>query len=112
MLVLACLSLREQRPARRRAGLSLAAAGTVLFAVSPQWWFPSAGLHWAWWEQLAGSSYVVLAVTVLLAAAYPARRRPLPPPDDPASARLAPDGHGRSHPALLRLTPVLPAAPR
>jgi alpha-1,2-mannosyltransferase len=112
MLVLACLSLREQRPARRRAGLSLAAAGTVLFAVSPQWWFPSAGLHWAWWEQLAGSSYVVLAVTVLLAAAYLARRRPLPPPDDPASARLAPDGHGRSHPALLRLTPVLPAAPR
>ncbi|MGH3282952.1 MAG: glycosyltransferase 87 family protein, partial [Trebonia sp.] len=78
MLVLACLSLREQRPAWRRGGLSLAAAGTVLFAISPQWWFPSDGnqdLRWAWWEQLAGSSYVILAVTVLLAAAYVARRR-------------------------------------
>jgi alpha-1,2-mannosyltransferase len=72
MLVLGCLSLREQRPARRRRGLALTIAGTVLFAISPQWWFPSAGnreLHWAWWEQLAGSSYVILAVTVLLAAA-------------------------------------------
>jgi alpha-1,2-mannosyltransferase len=88
MLVLACLSLREQRPAGRRGGLSLAAAGTVLFAVSPQWWFPSAGLHWSWWEQLAGSSYVILAVTVLLAAAYVARRAgPVVMPDASARAR-------------------------
>jgi alpha-1,2-mannosyltransferase len=77
MLVLACLSLRERRPAWRRGGLCLAATGTVLFAVSPQWWFPSGSnreLNWPWWEQLAGSSYVVLAVTVLVAAAYAARR--------------------------------------
>ena len=97
MLVLACLSLREQRPAGRRAGLSLAAAGTVLFAVSPQWWFPSAGnrgLHWPWWEQLAGSSYVILAVTVLLAAAV-ARRRPRPAAEEPAPVRPARDKHLR-----------------
>jgi alpha-1,2-mannosyltransferase len=78
MLALACLSLREQRPAWRRGGLSLAVAGTALFAVSPQWWLPPAGLHWAWWEQLAGSSYVILALSVLLAAAAAAclGRRP------------------------------------
>lgn len=75
MLALACLSLREQRTAWRRGGLSLAAAGTIMFAVSPQWWFPSAGLYWAWWEQLVGSSYVILAVIVLIATAYAAHRR-------------------------------------
>jgi alpha-1,2-mannosyltransferase len=69
MLVLACLSLREQRPVWRRGGLSLAVAGTALFALSPQFWFPSSGLHWAWWEQIAGNSYAFLAVTVLVAAA-------------------------------------------
>jgi len=95
MLVLACLSLREQRPAWRRAGLSLAAAGTAAFAVSPQWWLPPAGLHWAWWEQLAGSSYVILAVTVLLAAAYVARRRTPTAAEEPAPVQLAQDGHGR-----------------
>jgi len=75
MLVLACLGLRAQRPAGRWGGLSLAAAGTVLFAVAPQWWFPADGLHWRWWEQVAGDSYVILAGTVLVAAASAARRR-------------------------------------
>ena len=73
MLVLACLSLSHQRPAWRRAGLTLAVVGVVLFAASPQWWFPLAGLRWSWWEQLVGSSYVLLAIIVLLAAAYTAR---------------------------------------
>lgn len=75
MLALACLSLREQRAAWRRGGLSLAAAGTIVFAVSPQWWFPAGGLHWAWWEQLAGNSYVILSAIVLIASAYAAHRR-------------------------------------
>jgi alpha-1,2-mannosyltransferase len=91
MLVLACLSLREQRPAWRRTGLSLAAAGTVLFAVSPQWWFPSGDnqeLHWAWWEQIAGSSYVILAVTVLLGAADVARRHTRTAAEEPARVQL------------------------
>jgi alpha-1,2-mannosyltransferase len=73
MLVLACLSLRGQWPAGRRVGLSLAAAGTVLFAAAPQWWFRPDGTHWAGWEQLAGDSYVILAGTVLIAAAFAAR---------------------------------------
>jgi alpha-1,2-mannosyltransferase len=95
MLALACLSLREQRPAWRRGGLSLAVAGTAAFAVSPQWWFPPAGLHWAWWVQLAGSSYVILAVTVLLAAACAARRRTRPAAGEPALLQLARDGYDR-----------------
>jgi alpha-1,2-mannosyltransferase len=56
--------------------LAIAAAGAVMFAVSPQWWFPSGGnreLHWAAWEQAVGSSYVIFAALVLLAAAW---RRP------------------------------------
>jgi alpha-1,2-mannosyltransferase len=59
--------------------LAIAAAGAVMFAVSPQWWFPSGGnreLHWAAWEQAVGSSYVIFAAVVLLAAAWRPRRRP------------------------------------
>jgi alpha-1,2-mannosyltransferase len=54
-----------------RLGLALAAAGALMFALSPQWWFPNGGnreLHWAAWEQAVGSSYVIYAVVVLLAA--------------------------------------------
>ena len=51
--------------------LALAAVGAIMFAVSPQWWFPGGGnreLHWAAWEQAAGSSYVIFAAVVLLTA--------------------------------------------
>ena len=56
-----------------RRWLAIAAVGAVLFALSPQWWFPSGGnreLHWAVWEQAVGSSYVIFATAVLLAAAW------------------------------------------
>ena len=60
-----------------RLCLAIAAAGAVLFAVSPQWWFPSGGeLHWAAWEQAVASSYVIFAAVVLLAAAWRPRQRP------------------------------------
>ena len=62
-----------------RVGLAVAAAGAVMFAVSPQWWLPNGGsreLHWAAWEQVAGSSYVIFATAVLVAAACWPRRRP------------------------------------
>jgi alpha-1,2-mannosyltransferase len=58
---------------------AIAVAGAVMFAVSPQWWFPSGGnreLHWAAWEQAVGSSYVIFAAAVLLAAAWRPRQRP------------------------------------
>jgi alpha-1,2-mannosyltransferase len=61
-----------------RLWLAIAVAGAVVFAVSPQWWFPSGGsreLHWAAWEQAVGSSYVIFAAAVLLAAAWRPRQR-------------------------------------
>jgi hypothetical protein len=57
----------------RRVCLAVAAAGAVMFAVSPQWWFPGGGnreLPWTAWEQAVGSSYVIFAAVVLLAAAW------------------------------------------
>jgi alpha-1,2-mannosyltransferase len=67
LLALAVVSVRG----RHRAGLVAAIAGLVLFAASPQWWFPNGEnreLHWAAWEQVVGSSYVIAAVAVLLVA--------------------------------------------
>jgi alpha-1,2-mannosyltransferase len=61
-----------------RLCLAIAAAGAVVFALSPQWWFPSGGnreLHWAVWEQAVGSSYVIFATVVLLTAAWRPRQR-------------------------------------
>jgi alpha-1,2-mannosyltransferase len=68
-------------PMQGRLWRAIAVAGAVMFAVSPQWWFPSGGnreLHWTAWEQAVGSSYVIFAGVVLLAAAClspPATRR-------------------------------------
>ena len=59
-------------PVQGRLWPAIAAAGAIMFAVSPQWWFPSGGnreLHWTAWEQVVGSSYVIFAAVVLLAAA-------------------------------------------
>jgi hypothetical protein len=67
LLALAVVSVRG----RHRAGLAAAVAGLALFAASPQWWFPNGDnreIHWAAWEQVIGSSYVIAAVAVLLFA--------------------------------------------
>ncbi len=68
VLVLGLRSLRN----RHRGGLAAAAAGLVIFAAAPQWWFPSGEnreTHWAAWQQVLGSSYVIYAVVILLLAA-------------------------------------------
>jgi alpha-1,2-mannosyltransferase len=60
------------RRRRHRAGLATAAAGLVIFAAAPQWWFPlgdNREAHWAVWQQIIGSSYVIYAVVVLLLSA-------------------------------------------
>jgi alpha-1,2-mannosyltransferase len=57
---------------RNRAGLATAAAGLVVFAAAPQWWFPSGDnreSHWAVWQQIIGSSYVLFAAVIVLASA-------------------------------------------
>jgi alpha-1,2-mannosyltransferase len=59
--------------AHHRRGLAVPAAGVLVFALAPQWWFPNGGnleLHWAVWEQVVGSSYVIYAIGLLVAAVW------------------------------------------
>lgn len=67
LLVMAVLGWRY----RNAAWLAVAAAGLVDLAVAPQWLFPSGGHGWAWWQQVVGSSYVILAVVILSIAMLP-----------------------------------------
>ena len=73
LLLLAVRGLRD----RRRVMLAAVVAGLAVFAAGPQWWFPhteNRELHWAAWEQVIGSSYVILAAAILLISA---RRNPV-----------------------------------
>jgi alpha-1,2-mannosyltransferase len=77
LLALAVISRHD----RHRAGLATAVAGLAVFGAAPQWWFPfgeNREAHWAVWQQIIGSSYVVFAAVVLLLAGTVWRfRRPL-----------------------------------
>ncbi len=96
LLSLAVLA-RDDRASPRRARLAagLAVGGLVMFAVSPQWWFPAGDgreLRWAPWEQVLGSSYVLFALLVLALAAMGGlaqlgRRRTAPAAMLPAPSR-------------------------
>jgi alpha-1,2-mannosyltransferase len=73
-----------------RLALAAAVTGLAVFAAAPQWWFPRGGqgeLHWAAWEQAAGSSYVIFAALVLLLAACGTLTPRLPPTVARAAAR-------------------------
>jgi alpha-1,2-mannosyltransferase len=55
-----------------RLTLAIAGGGLVLFAAAPQRFLPrthNLELHWALWQQAAGSPYVLFAVLVLILAA-------------------------------------------
>jgi alpha-1,2-mannosyltransferase len=57
-----------------RTARALTGVGLTLFLIAPQWWWPYGGTaehHWNWFEQLTGSSYVLVGVGLLLAAAVP-----------------------------------------
>jgi alpha-1,2-mannosyltransferase len=74
LLVLAVRGLRG----RHIGGLAGCAVGLALFAAAPQWWFPSGGnreTYWAVWQQVIGSSYVILAAVILLVSASGSRAR-------------------------------------
>jgi alpha-1,2-mannosyltransferase len=76
LLTLAAISRRR----RHRAGLATAIAGLVVFGAAPQWWFPfgeNRESHWAVWQQIIGSSYVIVAAVILLLAATAWRFRRL-----------------------------------
>jgi alpha-1,2-mannosyltransferase len=69
----------------RHGGLVIAVAGLAVFAAAPQWRLPHGAnreLHWAAWQQVIGSSYVILAVVILLLSAVRWRGR-----SDQAQAR-------------------------
>ena len=64
-----------ERGGRSRPYLLAIAAIVVMFMVGPQWLLPHGGdheRHWSLWEQLIGSSYVLVtfAVLVIAVAAY------------------------------------------
>ncbi|WP_308014718.1 glycosyltransferase family 87 protein [Nocardia coffeae] len=59
------------RSRRSRRYLIATAAIAVMFMVGPQWLLPHGGDHerrWAVWEQLVGSSYVLVTLAVLVVA--------------------------------------------
>ncbi|MBR7828220.1 DUF2029 domain-containing protein [Actinospica sp. MGRD01-02] len=76
--VLVCALVRGWR-LRASSGLRyllVTACVTAVFLAEPQIWFPHSGnreLGWALWEQVVGSSYVWVAITIL--AFYAVRRR-------------------------------------
>ncbi len=76
LLVLAVLDRRRSW----QAGLAAFCGGFVVFMVSPPWLLPHYGdaeLQWAPWEQVAGDSYAIIAVTMLaLSVRLPLLSRP------------------------------------
>ncbi|MEU6565147.1 glycosyltransferase 87 family protein [Nocardia nova] len=57
---------------KRRLWIALTTALTVMFMVGPQWLLPHNAdreLRWSWWEQIVGSSYVLVAFAALVIAA-------------------------------------------
>ena len=89
MLTLALLSRRHCR----RSGLAVAACGLILFAAAPQWRFPygeNRELYWAAWQQVLGSSYVILAAAVLLLSALLPQSRDAAEGGDPQRGAGAP----------------------
>ncbi|MFC9892712.1 glycosyltransferase family 87 protein [Nocardia sp. NPDC127579] len=67
-------ALAVERGHRNPWFLGSVLAGTALLVVGPQWHLPwHRELDWNWWQQLVGSSYVLVTFAVLcLAAAQPA----------------------------------------
>ncbi|MFE6863072.1 glycosyltransferase 87 family protein [Nocardia sp. NPDC057668] len=62
----------------------------VAFTVQPQWLLPfdhGIELTWSWWEQILGSSYVLLTLAIFVVAAV--RYRPVPRAAEPEPAVTA-----------------------
>jgi len=80
--LLTCLSTTN--PGHRRPP-ALAGLALLTFAIAPHWLLPSGGgqeLHWSWWQQAVGDSYVLIGLAILTLAAItnlPPRQKPLDP---------------------------------
>src|SRR5215472_174292 len=67
--LLTCLS--GTKPKRRRPP-ALAVLALLTFAIAPHWLLPFGGgreLHWSWWQQAVGDSYVLIGLAALIQAA-------------------------------------------
>lgn len=82
---------------RKRAGRvpwrlfsGIVAALTVIYLIGPHWLLPHSDdleLEWAWWQQVIGSSYVLVTLGVLAVAAF--TYRPEPAATSPSGAENA-----------------------
>jgi alpha-1,2-mannosyltransferase len=73
VLTLAVIAVRE----RARWARILAVVSGLVFAVSPQWWFPHLQHReqlWSWWQQLVGDAYIWLGFGVLVTVALVAHQ--------------------------------------
>jgi alpha-1,2-mannosyltransferase len=83
--LLTCLSTTS--PNHRRPP-ALAGLALLTFAIAPHWLLPSGGsqeLHWSWWQQAVGDSYVLIGLATLTRAAI-TNLPPHPKPPDPGPA--------------------------
>src|SRR5215469_7637881 len=82
--------LSTTNPHRRRPPM-LAVLALLTFAIAPHWLLASGAgreLHWSWWQQAAGDSYVLIGLAALTQAAIrnflPRAKRRSPVSRDPA----------------------------
>jgi alpha-1,2-mannosyltransferase len=61
---------------RARAAIAITTGGTLLFILSPQWWWTSTD-PWTGWRMLTGNAYLFTAVAIVGHAAFSRRRRPV-----------------------------------
>ena len=110
--LLTCLNTTN--PNRRRPP-AFAILALLIFAVAPHWLLPSGDgreLHWAWWQQAAGDSYVLIGLTTLTHAAS---NDLLPRPEhrDPGTTGMLAESHHHKPgpvPSQTRDHPSVPAS--
>jgi len=110
--LLTCLNTTN--PNRRRPP-AVAILALLIFAIAPHWLLPTGGgreLHWAWWQQAAGDSYVLIGLTALTHAAS---NDLLPRPEhrDPGTTGMLAESHHHKPgpgPSQTRDHPSVPAS--
>lgn len=75
--------------ARTRTTIALTTGGTLLFILSPQWWWHSTD-PWTAWRLLTGNGYVLTAVAVVTHAAFSHPGQTPPPRQSPTKTRRRP----------------------
>jgi alpha-1,2-mannosyltransferase len=82
---------------RTRTAIALTAGGTLLFVLSPHWWWHSAD-PWTTWRLLLGDAYLFTAVAVVAHATFGRAGPPAPLPPLSSRMSLHRDHHPRTGP--------------